>query len=140
MANTFFLRITSADGVFFSGKVSSVIVPELSGDMEILAHHEDMIIALDGGEVRYKPEDQDQWIEAVVGRGFIDITNNRASLVTETCESPENIDKARAEAARDRALERLRQKQSIAEYYQSSAALSRALNRLKAVDRSRHII
>ena len=44
---------------------------------------------------------------------------------------PEEIDRKRAEAARERAEERLRQKQSIHEYYHSKAALARAMARLK---------
>ena len=46
-------------------------------------------------------------------------------------EHPEEIDRKRAEAARERAEERLRQKQSIHEYYHSKAALARAVARLK---------
>ena len=49
----------------------------------------------------------------------------------ETAESPEEIDIRRAEEAKERALEQLRQKQSIQEYYRSSASLSRAMSRLK---------
>ena len=46
-------------------------------------------------------------------------------------EHPEGIDRRRAEAARQRAEERLRQKQSIQEYYLSQASLARAMTRLK---------
>ena len=46
-------------------------------------------------------------------------------------EHPEEIDRKRAEAAKKRAEERLRQKQSIREYYHSKAALARAMARLK---------
>ena len=41
MENTYFLRIVSATGKFFSGRVRSVIVPGIDGEKEILAHHED---------------------------------------------------------------------------------------------------
>lgn len=47
-------------------------------------------------------------------------------------EKPEEIDVRRAEEAKQRAEERLRQKQSIHEYYHSRAALARAMARLKA--------
>ena len=43
----------------------------------------------------------------------------------------EECDIKRAEEARQRAEEKLRQKQSIHEYYQTQAALNRAMNRLK---------
>ena len=65
--------------------------------------------------------------------GLIGIMAGHEPLVTAlpTCELPEEIDVKRAEEARARAEERLRQKQSIKEYYQTQAALNRAMNRLK---------
>ena len=53
--NTFYLKIISANRVFFSGRCRSLIVPEYDGQKEILAHHEDMVIAIDEGEMRFQP-------------------------------------------------------------------------------------
>ena len=52
-------------------------------------------------------------------------------LLVGFAEHPEEIDRRRAEAAKKRAEERLRQKQSIHEDYHSKAALARAMARLK---------
>ena len=57
--------------------------------------------------------------------------NNRVTLLVETAEKPEEIDVRRAEEAKQRAEERLRQKQSMVEYRTTQAALARALSRLK---------
>ena len=114
--NTFYLKIISANRVFFSGRCRSLIVPEYDGQKEILAHHEDMVIAIDEGEMRFQPEGTDNWEYAVVGMGFVEIVNNRVTLLVETAERPE---------------EQMRQKQSIREYYHSRASLSRAMARLK---------
>jgi len=132
MADTFYLRIIAATGKFFSGKVTAVVFPALDGEREILAHHEDMVIAIDDGILRFKEEGSDEWRKAVSGRGFVEITHNRVNILLETCERPEDIDRVRAQQAKERAEEKLRQKQSIQEYYHSSAALSRAMARLKA--------
>ena len=59
--NTFYLKIISANRVFFSGRCRSLIVPEYDGQKEILAHHEDMVIAIDEGEMRFQPEGTDNW-------------------------------------------------------------------------------
>ena len=120
--NTFYLKIISANRVFFSGRCRSLIV---------LAHHEDMVIAIDEGEMRFQPEGTDNWEYAVVGMGFVEIVNNRVTLLVETAERPEEIDVARAREAKERAEEQMRQKQSIREYYHSRASLSRAMARLK---------
>ena len=59
------------------------------------------------------------------------MVNNRATVIVDTCEYPEEIDLRRAEEAKERAEEQLRQKQSIAEYHISKASLARAMTRLK---------
>ena len=61
----------------------------------------------------------------------VEMINNRAKLFCLTVERPEEIDIRRAEEARDRAEEQLRQQQSIVEYHRSQAALARAMTRLR---------
>ena len=127
MANSFYLKVISANRIFFSGKCESVVVPEFDGEKEILAHHENMVIAINRGDMRFKPEGESEWQEAVV-----EIMNNRVTLLVETAEHPEEIDMARAKEAKERAEEQMRQKQSIREYYHSRASLARAMARIKA--------
>ena len=131
-SNSFYLKIIAANRVFYSGRCRSIIVPEYDGQKEILAHHEDMVIAVNDGEMRFQPEGSDNWEYAVVGIGFVEIVNNRVTLLVESAERPEEIDVARAREAKERAEEQMRQKQSIHEYYHSRASLSRAMARLKA--------
>lgn len=138
--NTFYLKVVAANGVFFSGRVRSVIVPGFDGEKEVLAHHEDMVIAVNEGEMRIQKGEGDDWQKAVIGLGFIEIANNRVTVLVETAERPEDIDIARAKAALERAQEKIRQKQSIQEYYHSSASMARAMARLKvASDGEKHI-
>ncbi len=130
--NTYFLKVIAADGAFFKGKVRSLIIPEFDGQKEILAHHEDMVIAVNEGEMRFQQDENSEWQRAVIGRGFVQIANNRVTLLVESAERPEDIDVARAKEAEERAKEQMRQKQSIQEYYHSRASLSRAMARLRA--------
>ena len=131
-SNSFYLKIIAANRVFYSGRCRSIIVPEYDGQKEIRAHHEDMVIAVNDGEMRFQPEGSDNWEYAVVGIGFVEIVNNRVTLLVESAERPEEIDVARAREAKERAEEQMRQKQSIHEYYHSRASLARAMARLKA--------
>ena len=135
MANSFYLKVISANRIFFSGKCESVVVPEFDGEKEILAHHENMVIAINRGDMRFKPEGESEWQEAVVGMGLVEIMNNRVTLLVETAEHPEEIDMARAKEAKERAEEQMRQKQSIQEYYHSQASMARAMTRLKLSSR-----
>ena len=108
MSDMYNLRIIAADRVFYEGPCLSLIVPAFDGEKEVLAHHESMVIAVTDGEMRYKTEDG-TWHIGYVGRGFVQIANNRVILLTESAEKPEEIDVRRAEEAKERALEQLRQ-------------------------------
>ena len=61
MANSFYLKVISANRIFFSGRCESIVVPEFDGEKEILAHHENMVIAINRGDMRFKPEGENEW-------------------------------------------------------------------------------
>ena len=128
--NTFSLKVIATDKVFYDGKCTALIIPALDGEREILAHHENMVIATKEGEVRCRTDESSDWKKAVVGVGFVHIANNRVTMLVDTAERPEDIDAVRAKQAYERAVEQLRQKQSIQEYHMSRASLARAMARL----------
>ncbi|MBR1478719.1 MAG: ATP synthase F1 subunit epsilon [Lachnospiraceae bacterium] len=132
---TFSLKVLAADKKFYTGRCNALIVPALDGELEIMSHHEDMVIATKEGTMRFKESDDSEWRYAVVGLGFVHIANNRVTYLVDTAERPEDIDRVRAERAKERAEEQMRQKQSIAEYHVSQASLARAMVRLKEAGR-----
>lgn len=101
-----------------------MIVPAADGFAELMAFHEEMIRAVTNGVLQYQTEDG-TWHEAVCGIGIAEFANNRCEIYVDTCEKPEDIDQARAEAALERAQEQLRQKRSIEEYHIARASLAR---------------
>lgn len=127
--STFTLQLYAADRKFFTGKVQMVILPAIDGEKAFMANHEEMVIAMTEGVVRYKLED-DTWQRAIVSDGFADFANNRLKILVYSCEKPEEIDMKRAKEAMERAQEQMRQKQSIMEYHVSKASLARALVRI----------
>lgn len=127
---TFFLQVLASDKIFYKGQCQKLIIPLADGEKAVLPHHEDMVIAVSIGEMRLMDE-SDQWIHAVVGNGFIQIINNRVTLLVDTAEHPEDIDERRAEEARERAAEQLRQGKSIQEHSHFEASLARSLARLR---------
>ncbi|MDR2024630.1 MAG: ATP synthase F1 subunit epsilon [Hungatella sp.] len=128
--NTFFLQVLASDKVFYKGSCQELIIPLADGEKAILPHHEDMVIAVSIGEMRLLNE-EDQWVQAVVGNGFIQIVNNRVTLLVDTAEQPEDIDERRAEEARERAAEQLRQSKSLQEHSHFEASLARSMARLR---------
>ena len=130
--DTFGLKIISSDRVFYEGRCRKMIVPVPDGGgMEILPHHENMVIAVAIGDTKLQFEEGD----VAVGTGFLEIVNNRVTMLVQTAEKPEDIDARHAQEQKEYAEERLRQKQSIQEYYRTQASLSRAMNRLKVSKR-----
>jgi F-type H+-transporting ATPase subunit epsilon len=132
--NTFFLRVISSNKVFFDDKVTKLVLPLEDGEMAVLPHHENLIIATSIGEIRIDTTDGRKVI-GVVGWGFAQIVNNRVTMLVDSAEKPEDIDRVRAKQAMERAQERLRQQESLKEYMQTEASLSRALTRLKVSGR-----
>ncbi|PWJ13432.1 F0F1 ATP synthase subunit epsilon [Ruminococcus flavefaciens] len=129
MAKTFHLEIIATDRIFFSGEVEHLVITAIDGLIGIMAGHEPLVTSLPTGELKYLVDGE--WKYAAISEGFIQVMPDSSIILADTCELPEEIDIKRAQEARERAEERLRQKQSIKEYYETQAALNRAMNRLK---------
>ena len=125
----FKLEILTPKAQFYSGEARSVTVTLADGEMTVLAHHHPVLAALDAGYIIIRTEEGER--RAFSSEGFIEVRPDEVLIFTQVCEWPEDIDAHRAEEERERALEELRQKQSMIEYKQTKIALSRAMARLK---------
>ena len=123
----FYLKVISSNRIFYEGFCTCLIIPSVDGEKAIMAHHEEVIVAVDNGEMRMQKEEGGEWNYAVA--------NNRVTVLADTVERPEEVDANRAKEALERAQERLRQKQSIQEYHMTQAAMARALTRLKETEK-----
>ena len=128
--DTFGLKIIASDKVFYEGRCRNLIIPAPDGEVGLLPHHENMVIAIEVGIARMEVE-AGEWNEIAVGTGFAEIVNNRVTLLVDTAEKPEDIDVRRAQEQKERAEEQMRQKRSIQQYYHTQASLARAMNRLR---------
>lgn len=132
--NTFKLKIMTSNKVFYDGECLKLIIAATDGALEIMANHEAAVFAVVPGVFRYTLDDS-EWIEAVSGNGFVMVYNNEAMLIIDSAELPEDIDMVRAEEAKERAEEQMRQDRSQREYLHSKASLARAMARLKATSK-----
>lgn len=130
---TFSLEIVTPDRQFFAGQVESMVLPILDGQYGVEPGHEPVVTAIEPGKLRYKVDGA--WQDAAVSSGFAEIMPDYAILLVSSAERPEEIDRNRAQAAKARAEERLRQKESLQQYHSSKAALARAMARLKTAGR-----
>ena len=69
----------------------SVSFPLRDGSKAIQAHHENMVFSVEVGEIKITKEDGST-IVGVTGTGFAQMVNNRATVIVDTCEYPEEID------------------------------------------------
>lgn len=129
MATQFLIEILASDHPFYQGECEMLVFPGIDGEFGVLANHEPMVTCLKAGELRYQVNNE--WHYAAVSEGMVEITPGKTVILADTIERPEDIDLIRAQEAKTQAEEKLRQKLSTMEYYQTMAALNRAMNRLK---------
>lgn len=133
---TFELSIMTPERQFFSGQVEALTITGIDGQMTVLAGHAPMVASLAVGEISIKQDGV--WREAVNSEGFMEVLQDSVVVFVQACEWPEDIDMRRAEEAKHRAEERIRQRQSIWENKSSKIALARAMVRLRAGRRKYH--
>jgi F-type H+-transporting ATPase subunit epsilon len=130
------LEIVTTDRTVFDGDVDRVTVPGGGGEMGILPHHAPVLSTLKPGELRIQVHGETQ--EFAIGGGFIDIHNNRVIILADSVERADEIDVARAEAARMRAQEILKTAPPNKEdLLRSEAAARRSEVRLRVAQRRR---
>lgn len=128
--STFPLRIGTPDGLLFEGEAERVICRSITGDLAILARHCNFCTALGMGEASVVMADGSRRTAACIG-GMISVMNGSCSLLATTWEWKEDIDVHRADAAKQKAEEKLAESGlTDQEYKLAQAKLHRALVRL----------
>jgi F-type H+-transporting ATPase subunit epsilon len=135
MANTLKLEIITPEARTFSEDVEQVTLTGGEGEMGILPQHMPLMTQLVAGEINVIKDGKNIFL--AVGDGFVQVTGDRVSILTDMAIRAENIDEAAAEEARKRAEERLAQKLSDEDSVMVQAALVHALAQLKVKRRSR---
>ena len=131
MANTFQLEIISPTQIFTEGQVSYVRAESPDGQFGIMAKHTPATIALGIGEIKVVKDGKETFY--ATNGGFADIQKESVLLLVETAEKISDIDKDRAESARKRAQERMKDKE--VDSTRARTAIAKAENRLKVFNR-----
>lgn len=132
---TFQLEVVTPERKVYSDEAAMVIVKGVDGELGILPDHVPFVTPLQIAPVTIKKSEGEEHVIAVNG-GFIEVHKNKVSILAESAELPEEIDVDRAEAARERAEERLKKyKQEEIDFRRAELALQRAMNRLRVAGR-----
>ena len=129
------LEIVTAERVVYSEDVSVLVAPGADGELGILPSHAPLLTTLEPGEIRVTKDGEDTYM--VVSGGFLEVIGNRVTILADTAERADEIDLERAEAAMQRAQERIASRPADADLERALASMRRSSARLSVARRRR---
>lgn len=132
-SKSFSLEIITPEKTVYQGSVSSVTCPGSEGLFQVLVNHAPLLSSLTVGRCTIV-EDAGTTVHLAISGGFVQVLHNAVLMLADTAERREDIDRERAEQARQRAEERLHAKDPSIDVERARMALLRSLNRLRVVE------
>jgi F-type H+-transporting ATPase subunit epsilon len=132
---TFRLEIVTAERMVFADDVSGVVAWGVEGQLGILPHHAPLMTMLQPGDLVIKRDNEEEYL--ALSGGFLEVRPDKVIILADACERVEEIDIARAEAAKCRAEETLKERPPEVDTAAAEAALRRSLARLKVAEKRR---
>ena len=127
------LQIVTPDRLLVQQQVDEVQVPGSEGYFGVLPGHTPMLASLAVGELWYRKGQEKTYL--AIAFGFAEVLPDRVTILARLAERAEDIDIERADAARQRAEERIAQKGDV-DYERARAALLKSLTRLQVASRA----
>jgi F-type H+-transporting ATPase subunit epsilon len=129
------LHIVSADRSLVNERVDEVEIPGSEGYFGVLPGHTPLLALLGAGELWYRQGQEKHYL--LLAFGFAEVQPDRVTILAQTAEKAEEIDVARAEAAKRRAEERLSKATIDMDAERARIALLKSLIRLQVASRAR---
>lgn len=130
------LVVVTAEGESFSGEVDIVVAPGEIGEFTVLPSHARLISNLVPGVLRF---DQDgNSVSLALTGGFLEVSDNRVTVLADAAERDDAIDLERAEAALERAQQRVDSDPSSQDLERALASVRRARVRVNLGRRNRN--
>ena len=129
------LQIVSADRLLVQEEVDEVEIPGADGYFGVLPGHTPLLALLQVGELWYRRGQEKTYLS--IAFGFAEVQPDRVTILAEIAEKAEEIDIARAEAAKKRAEERLIKATLDMDFERARIALLKSLIRLQVASRAR---
>lgn len=124
-------KIVTPEKTVLEDTIDQATLPIADGEVTILPNHQSYIGALKAGEVVLKKDKEE--INLAVSGGFVEFNNNSLTVLADTAERAEEVDIKRAEEARKKAEEAMRERTQMddTEYARVAAEIERSTARLK---------
>ncbi len=132
MAEMFLFEVVTPERKLVSEDVNAVYAPGDQGEFGVLPQHAPLLALLKIGELRYYKDGEEKHM--AISGGFAEVDQTHMRVLAETAEFSEEIDVERAEQAKSRAVEKLKELDVVEhgdEFVRMEAALLRAINRLQ---------
>jgi F-type H+-transporting ATPase subunit epsilon len=133
--NTLHVEVVTAERELYNGEADMVSAPGSEGRLGILPRHAALLTTLMPGELNIKFGGAEEPL--FVSGGFLEVFDNSVTVLADTAEHAEEIDQARAEAARRRAQESIEQAQTDSQRAELIGALERAMGRIRVAELAR---
>ncbi len=124
MAMTIHIDIVSAEGSIYSGTAEEVFAPAEMGDLGILPRHSPLVARLKAGEVRVKPQGQnEEEVSIFVSGGIIEVLPHVVTILADTGMRAQDLDEAKALEAKEKAEKALSDQKGGVDLAQAQAEL-----------------
>ncbi len=127
--------VTAEREVYTEDGVDEVIAPGIQGELTVLPSHAPLLTMIKPGILRLV-KGSDETDVAITG-GFLEVKDDRVTILADAAERAEEIDTVRAEEARRRAERTLEERGDTEELVAAAASLQRSLLRLRAAEKRR---
>ena len=134
--STIHVDVVSAEVLIFSGEAKFVALPGEAGELGILPKHTPLITRIKPGAVRIEKADGTEELVFVAG-GILEVQPNVVTVLADTAIRGKDLDEAKAEDAKKRAEEALRNKDASIDYAVAQAELVSAVAQLAAIRKLR---
>ncbi len=134
--STIHVDVVSAESLIFSGEAKFVALPGEAGELGILPKHTPLITRIKPGAVRIEKADGTEEFVFVAG-GILEVQPNIVTVLADTAIRGKDLDEAKAEEAKKRAEEALRNKDASMDYAVAQAELVSAVAQLAAIRKLR---
>jgi F-type H+-transporting ATPase subunit epsilon len=129
------LQIVSADRSLLNETVDEVVIPGFDGYFGVLPGHTPLLAVLQVGELWYRQGQEKHYLS--IAFGFAEVLPDRVTILAQIAEKADEIDLARAEAAKQRAEERLARPSVDMDAERARISLLKSLIRLQVATRAR---
>jgi len=123
------VTITTPQKEWIFNNVISCSAPGVEGGFQILVNHASLMSQLEIGLIKLGNQEREQFF--ATSGGFLEVSENKISLLLETCEIASEIDIERAESSAERARKRLKERPDDVDIVRAQLSLQRALNRIR---------